>query len=188
MSSPFRAAAVDRYMAGRAEVHVPSVAVPRVSTGVYVLMVLLSGLILFAAIGQMPVYASGTAVIVHGRPGAPDGIFAAALLPAETLSHLKTGQAIHLEWGNEGERLRSTTVAVEPEIISPDRLSSRIPLGEMGTRVVFVLNGPVAVVFAPLDPSTGESYLGSVVQANVEIATRPLLALVPPFDRWLGTD
>ena len=77
-------------------------------------------LVAFAAIVRMPTYVPGVAVVVQGRPADPSGVYAALLLPSERLARLHPGQPAYLDLGQDGARLRTTTVAVEPDIISPD--------------------------------------------------------------------
>jgi len=185
MTTPFRAAAIERYQAGRTETALLALGLPRVAPIAYALVALSVTLVTLAAIVRMPEYAPGVAVVVQGRPGDANGVYAALLLPAETLPRLQLGQPAYLDLGQEGARVRSATVAVEPDAISPDALASRLALGEMGRRSMFVLGGPVAVAYAPLEQDSATNYLGGVILVNVEVGTRPVLALVPPFDRLL---
>lgn len=185
MSVPFRESAVAHYRAGRAETALLSLGLPPVTAAVYALAALVFGLVALASVVRVPTYAPGLAVVVQGRPGDADGVFAAALLPADTLPRLRPGQAAFVDLGKDGERIHSATVAVESDLVTPDALPSRVPLGEMGRRAMFILSGPVAVAYAPLDPTLGTDYVGGVVQVNVEIGTRRVLALAPPFDRFL---
>ena len=185
MSTPFRAAALERYQAGRAEAALLSLGLPRVAPIAWALLAFSIALLALSIFVRMPTYVPGVAVVVQGRPGDADGVYAALLLPAESLSKLHPGQPAYLDLGQDGARLRSTTVALEPDVISPDGLSSRLTLGELGRRSMFVLGGPVAVAYAPLDQPSASDYLGGVILVNVEIGARPVLALVPPFDRLL---
>jgi len=183
VSSPFRAAAVERYQAGRGEPVLLSLGLPRVAPVAFALLALFGALVAFAVVVRVPTYVPGVAVVVQGRPGDTSGVYAALLLPADSLSRLHLGQPAYLDLGQDGTRLRSETVALEPDVISPDGLSSRLALGEIGRRAMFILSGPVAVAYAPLEQPTASDYLGGVIQVNVEIGSRPVLALVPPFDR-----
>jgi hypothetical protein len=183
VSSPFRSAAVERYHAGRGAAVLLSLGLPPVAPVALALLALFGALVAFAAVARIPVYVPGVAVVVQGRPGDTSGVYAALLLPADSLSRLQPGQPAYLDLGQDGARLRSETVALEPDVISPDGLASRLSMGELGRRAMFILSGPVAVAYAPLDQAAAGDYLGGVIQVNVETGSRPVLALVPPFDR-----
>ena len=83
MSTPFRAAALERYQAGRAEAALLSLGLPRVAPIAWALLAFSIALIALSLVVRMPSYVPGVAVVVQGRPGDADGVYAALLLPAE---------------------------------------------------------------------------------------------------------
>jgi hypothetical protein len=178
MSVLFRAAAVDRYRAGQAQAAIPSLVLPRPALAAVAPGALLLAVVGLAAFSHIPVYVPGSAVLIHGSPTEPNGTYAAALLPAESLPRLQSGQPVYLDIGTDGSRLRTAIVEIEPEVISPDAIAERLRLGAMGSRSVMLFSGPVAVAYAPLETSNAADYVGAVVPVKVEIDRRSYLALM----------
>jgi hypothetical protein len=178
VSVPFRAAAVDRYRAGQAQAAIPALLLPRPTLASVALGALLLVIVGLGAFSRIPVYVAGSAVIVNGAPTDPNGVYAAALLPAESLPRLQQGQPVYLDIGADGSRVRTATVGVEAEVVGPDAIAERLRLGPMGSRSVVLLSGPVAVAYAPLEMSNAADYVGGVVPVKVEVDRRSFLALM----------
>ena len=189
----FRAAAVERYRARRDVVAATWLRLPRAPLALWLLMTLLVVGVGAAWVVRLPIYASGVAVVLDrsaAGSGQSDGVVVAALLPGENLASLRPGQPLYLQLGPDGQRLRRTVDAVDAEVVSPDALPARLSLGPLSKGVVIVLGGPVAVARARLEPLppplAASSYVGSVLPVQIEVGTRRVVALIPPFDRLLG--
>ncbi|HEY3080261.1 MAG TPA: hypothetical protein VGM69_10170 [Chloroflexota bacterium] len=198
MSAPrpgvvFRAAAVERYQARRAAAGASWLRLPRAPLALWLLVALLLTGVVAAWVARVPVYVTGVAVVLEpaaAEPGERADVFVAALLPGESLASLRPGQPLYLQLGADGQRLRRTVAAVDPEVVSPDALPARLGLGSLNRGVVMLLGGPVVVARAALEPLpppfAASAYVGSVLPVKVEVGRRRVVALIPPFDRLLG--
>jgi hypothetical protein len=186
MSIPFRAAAVDRYRARRAENAAPALSLPRTRTATWLVGGLLVGVMAMAWFIRLPVYVPGVAVIVDS----PQGPQIATLVAADSLPRLQVGQAVHVAIGGNNQRLHRTITQLDGASLSPDDVPRRLALSELARGMVVMLDGPTTIAFAPLESVPGQypakAYVGSVVRADVEVGTRSILGLVPPFDRLAG--
>ena len=157
-----------------------------------IVLVLVAVALVGAWLTEVPVYASGSAVVVAAPPAAAGGDFGdgqaesdvmvVAFVPSDSLGRLRVGQTLWLSHRASGERISQPIVAVEPEVRSPNAARQRFGLGG-GT--ADELSGPVAVAvaqFAPQPRTPGlstDAYLGGVYDASVEIGSRRVLTLLP---------
>jgi hypothetical protein len=177
-SSVFRPEALRRYGGEYDRAVLPRLVSPRTFLALWALL----GLLLAAGGGawaaRVPQYASGTAVIVPPERGGPDGgaLTAVAFLPPEHLARLRPGQTAFLDLEGPGQRAARPIVAVAPEILGPDAARQRF-----GADVASFVTRPAAVATvdpAPLPGGSAGAYPGSVYQAEVQVGSRRLLALV----------
>ncbi len=190
--SIFRVEAVRRYAQHRETAVLPRFISPRTFLGLWVLTGLLAvsgGLACFA---QVPVYASGSAIVVDAQNsklrGVPDDVVVMAFLPPEYRSHLEVGQQLFLHFSPTGERLRRSIIAVEPEIYSPVAAQRRFGLAPGAALAVA---HPAAVALAQLEPlpagAPASAYLGSIGRVDVEVGSRRIISLLPFVDQFVGS-
>ena len=189
--SIFRTDAVHRYAGGRQTTVLPQLISPRTFAYLWVLLGLLglsSGIAWFT---KIPIYATGSAVVVRWRkPLTPThsplvtSIVVAAFLSPQSLSHLYTSKQVflQLEGLSQSEGSRSV-LQVLPNILSPDAIQH---LFTLNSAVALQINQPAAVVILPLEPLPSglpdSAYLGNVGQIKTEIGTRRLISFLP----WIG--
>jgi hypothetical protein len=185
--SIFRVEAVRRYAQHRETAVLPRFVSPRTFRCLWVLTGLLAvggGLASFA---QVPVYASGSAIVVDARnnklQGMPDDVVV-ALLPPEHHSHFEVGQQLFLHFPPTAERLRRSIIAVELEIYSPVAAQRRFGLAPGAALAVA---HPAAVALAQLEPlpagAPASAYLGSIGRVDVEVGSRRIISLLPFVDQ-----
>jgi hypothetical protein len=194
MQSPyrsiFRAEAVRRYMQSRERVVLPRFIAPRILFGLWVLL----GLLAAAGAGiwfvRVPVYISGSAVVVAEEgpaPGSPAGVMAIVFLPPEAHARLHAGQALFLTFDSAGQPLERSIAAVDPDISSPASVQQRFALGPGAASAV---SGPSAVVTARLAPlpmgMSALAYVGSTGRADVQVGSRRIGSLLPLVGRFFG--
>lgn len=187
--SIFRVDAVRHYAASKEKAVLPRIVAP----GTMIYLWILIGLLLCAGIitwnTQVPVYASGSAVIVTERdeksPVAQDNTFFLVSVPPEYLSRLHAGQRLFLRSGSTNVMASRPIVAVEPEISSPDALQRRFNLSAGAASAI---TRPSAVAIASLEPPPSglpvSTYTGSVYEADVEIGTRRAISFLPLVNRF----
>src|SRR5262245_45913348 len=104
----FRAEAVQRYWQRRDKVVLPRLASPATVRFLWIVLGLLIASGFIAWFAQVPVYASGLAVVVDGQgtnPSIPGEVLIVAFLPPQHRTRLSTGQPIFLRLHAEGEPL-----------------------------------------------------------------------------------
>jgi hypothetical protein len=183
-SSIFRDEAVQHYLQGSEKTSVPCLTTPQTFLGLWVLL----GVLLAGGFGawfvQVPVYASGPAVLItwDGQPGALQGaMVVVALIPAQQRSSLRLGQTLILSDDASGEQLRLPIVALEPDPILAEAAQERFGLkGE----AIPAFRQAAIVTIARLEQvpaASAHSY-----RADVEIGSRRILSLIPLIGRFLA--
>jgi len=185
----FRNNAVQAYLQGRQETVLPRFVSPRTFLFLWALLALLVAGGFMAWLTEVPVYASGPAVIVEGKAtrGAVRGEAAVLILiPAEERERLRAGQRMFLRMG-ERERRISPIVAVAAEVLSPVEVQKRYGLAPAASQAV---TRPTIVAIAPLQTEQGglpaAAQVGSVYSAEVEVGARRVLSFLPGINRVFG--
>ncbi len=188
--SIFRVEAVRRYTQHRETAVLPRFVSPRTFLGLWVLFGLLAvsgGLAWFA---RVPVYTSGPAIVVDARDNKlqemPDDVLVVAFFPPENRSRLEVGQRLFLQFPPNGERLRRSIIAIEPEIYSPVAAQRRFALEPSA---VLAVAHPAAVALARLEPVPAgvpaPGYVGSIGRVDIEVGSRRIVSLLPFIDQFL---
>ena len=179
--SIFRSDAVRRYIQGKEKSVLPRFISPRTFICLWFLLGLLMFSGFFAWFVKIPVYASGSAVVVDWSNNSQyfqDDVAVVAFVPAENLSHLNVGQTMFLN--TTRERLRSSIIVIEPKIINPATAQNRFALTSGAAAVI---TQPVAVSigrFKPMSPDFSTStYIGSIYNVDIEIGSRRVISLLP---------
>ena len=186
--SIFREDAVRRYVAGQEKTVLPQLVSPRTFTYLWVLLSLLGASSAIAWFTRIPVYASGSAVVVRWRDKPEDSqrIVVAAFLPPDSLSRLQQTQTVVLRLDGLGDGLseayddRRPILKVQPNILSPDAIQQQFALNPS---VAQQINQPAAIAIVPLEPIASglpaAAYLGSVGRVEAEVGTRRLISFLP---------
>lgn len=188
--SIFRNDAVRRYVESREKSVLPRLVSPRTFIYLWFLLGLLGMSSIVAWFARVPMYASGSAIVVRwkSKKNTPENIVVAAFFPPHYLPKLRTAQKLFLHFDTMGvggvsrneNRLSRSVIVVDPEISSPDVIQKQFALHSGAAQRI---TQPAAVVFAQLDPiPTGLSasaYLGSVGRADVEVGSQRAVSLLP---------
>lgn len=183
--SIFREDVIRRYGNGQENV-LPQLVSPRTFAYLWMLLGVLGASSAIAWFTRIPVYATGSAVVVPWRdnPNRSNQIVVAAFLPPQFLSALQSSQevALQLEGLGQNKEFRSP-LQVQPNILSPDAIQQQFALN---LSVAQQINQPAAVAILPLEPIasglSNSAYLGSVGQVRIEVGTRWLISFLP----WIG--
>ncbi len=182
----FRVVAVQRYRQRREQAVLPRAIAPRTFVCLWLLLGLLAAGGILACLTPVPTYASGPAIVIYSQDD-PEGMRGQVLVfgfvPPEHLPHVQVGQRVFLHVDSMHERLTSSVVAVEPQLVSPAAVRQRFaPDGG----AALVISQPAVVVMTRLQvlPAAmpAATYSGSVGHVDVEVGSRQLLSLVP----WIG--
>lgn len=193
--SIFREEAIRRYAESKEKAVLPRLVSPQTFAYLWFLLGLLSASGLVAWFTRVPLYASGSAVVVclndelNDKTHRCDGeIVVAAFFPPQHLSRLQTAQKLFLSFdddtgiggGSRNEnRLGRPIIAVEPKIMSPDAIHKQFALNAQ----TVMITQPAAVAIAPLEPLPtilpASAYLGSVGRVKTEVGSRRIATLLP---------
>lgn len=177
--SIFRYRAVKHYLEGKEQEVLPRFISPRSFFVLWIVFMLLLGSVVVSAyLVQLPIYASGPAIVVEGK-GADKGRIVVAFLPPSHLEDLQEGSELLLRLGPEDERISREVTDIETEVLSPSKANERFDLQDAERTSI---EGPAAVAMAPVGNLPGElsrsSYEGGVYQAEVEVDTQRVISLV----------
>ena len=180
--SLYRENALKHYREGRDRDVLPRLVAP---SAFLLLWLLLGVLVLFGLLAwslQIPVYATGSGVLMGGDQ--PDQVRAVIFLPAQHLSSLHPGQRVQLSIGSAHVNEQAPIVSIEPGLLSPQAASQRYGLG---SEAGLLVQQPSVAVIVKLDPQLAPGLsAGTLVQAKIQIGSQPLLALLSLFGSSIG--
>jgi hypothetical protein len=195
--SIFRTDAIRRYVASREEAVLPRWVSPRTFLYLWFLLGLLLVSSLAAWFAKVPVYVSGSAIVVRSRgesQGDLDHLVVAIFFPAQNRPRLQVDQRVVLHFEGiqdapNNHNFSRSILAVEPAILSPDAAQKRFDLSS-GT--ASTITQPVVVAIASLEPSPkslpASVYLGSVGKAEVVVGSQRILSLFPLIGSLIQND
>lgn len=180
--SIFRAEAYKRYLEGKEKAVLPRF----VSPPVFVTFWLLSGLLFICACiawsAQIPVYASGDAVVVHRTfdiPNISDDVVAVAFFSPETLPRLRVGTPVFLRREPSDDRLARDILAVQSKVSGPDEAIRGFGLGNGAAQRITKPAAVAIVRFAPLPGGLpADAYVGAIYRAEMQVGSRRVLSLL----------
>lgn len=190
--SIFRDDAIRRYAQGKEQAILPRLVSPQTFTYLWFLLGLLTLSSIIAWFTKVPVYTTGSAVVVRLNDPLNDNthrrdekIAVVAFFPPQYLSKVQTTKKMFLSFDAMGApngessatRLSRSIITVEPKIISPDIIQKQFALNAQ------VATQPSVVAIAQLEPIPNNlpasTYLGSVGHAKVEVGSQRLVSLLP---------
>jgi hypothetical protein len=176
----FRERAIQHHL-HRHEKHVlPGFVSPPVFLFLWIIIGLSAVLLSLAWNTRIPVYISGTGMIVQ-RGQYP---IALLLIPSEQLHSIHRGQPVQLHVGSSDQLANYSITSVAPVLLSPDEIRRQYHLD--GTLALLVTQ-PAVVVEVKLDSALFTSqYLGSVVKAEVQIGSQKVLSVLPLVGPMMG--
>jgi hypothetical protein len=186
----FRVDAMRRYMQSREEPVLPRLVSPPVFMYLWLLLGLLVAIGLLTWFARVPVYASGSAVVVdssNSLPSARDEALVVAFVPPEHLWRLRVGQLLLLQFDERSKRLEAQIMAVELGVSSPEMARRRFGLSE---GAALAITEPSVIALARLKVlSSGlpaAAYVGSKYRAKIEVASRRVISLLPLIGQFFG--
>ncbi len=176
--SIFRPDAARRYAQGKETAVLPRLIAPPTFALLWIVLATLALGLLASWFVQIPIFATGTAVIIQDPSPKPDGVALVAFLPAANLPNLAAGQSIYWRPPGSGERVGQTVTAVSPKVMSPAEISKAYPasVGSAITQPSVVLTATLETAVLGSDPG---SQLGALYPIDIEIDTRSILSLLP---------
>ncbi|HZO75821.1 MAG TPA: hypothetical protein VFB60_26720 [Ktedonobacteraceae bacterium] len=182
----FRAKALEQHAFRWEKTILPRVVAPRFFLFLWILLGLLLSATFFAWLAQVPMYATGTGIVLAQGSTASirgDEAVAAVFLPATPSPKVQAGATVLLSIGSTIQ-LRTTVLAVQPAVMSPNDIRQRYLLSNTPLSAI---TEPSRVVFVGLGSTMPtQTYAGSLVSALVQVGTRRVLSLLPGFNQLIG--
>lgn len=181
--SIFRTEAVERHIAAREKSIWPRFIRPRVFLFLWILfgLLLLAGVLTWFA--QVPIYASGTAVVAQANPATSESeiTMIAFLVPSVLeLERLQVGESIYIFLEEESEPVELVISQVEPDVLTPEMVREKFLLTD--ELMQFVVGDAAVVQIMPpaeLDNRPITTHVGSRYRVDVEIGSQRVVSLIP---------
>lgn len=177
-NSFFRRDAMRSYRQSQSQPVFPRLVAPK---GFLFLWVLLGLLVIASSVSwaaQVPLFASGFAVVIETEGGPGQQLL--IVLPAQYLPSLHRGQKVVIELLEGRAQWVSTISSVVPEVQPPGTVESNFVIPACA---VSRMGQPVALSLAKWEPigegSLSADYVGSIYDARVEVGARRLISFLP---------
>ncbi|GAC1448565.1 MAG: hypothetical protein NVS2B12_35830 [Ktedonobacteraceae bacterium] len=155
----------------------PRIIAPPVFLFFWALLIILTLAGVVAWLGQIPLYVTGTGVVLDKNTfpdGGRDEAVAVVLLTATEASKVHAGFSAQVSIGSTGPQLMRTIDFVSPGILSPD---------EVHRRYGIEMSDPSRLVSLKLGHDISRLvYAGSPVRVQIQVGSRRLLSLFPIFN------
>ena len=175
----FRSKTLQKYMQNREKSVLPRIVAPPVFAFSWIVLTLLIAAGIAAWLGQVPSYITGSGIILNTSSIAKqgDGATAAILLPANAISYIRPGLPVQIQVGQAGPQLHRIIDRVSQNLLSP---------GAVRQKYGFEVTDPSLVATVELGPTVSRYlYIGSPIQAQIQIGSQSLLTLFPGVDGLL---
>ena len=165
-------------MQAKAQTVLPRFIAPPVPLCLWLLLSCLLTVSVLAWCTRVPVYRNGVATVVDSNFANEELIV--AFFPPESKSEMKAGQKLSLKLDPGGPPLVRTIASIEPGVLSPAEARRKFNLEKTAAQTY---QFPAAVAIArlgkPNEALPTSAYEGAVVEAQVEVGSQRLLALLP---------
>ena len=146
---------------------------------------------LFAWFAQVPIYVSGSGIMLASGASADTlqseygNMVAIMFLPPEQSAQIRAGQPVDMQIGSTSMHIQGRIAQVEPGITSPDAVRQRYGLNGASA---LLITQPSIVAIIKLDPAlSSTAYAGSLLTARVETGSQRLIALLLGSGQFLGS-
>jgi hypothetical protein len=180
----FRPEALRRRGEARNQPTLPRFTTPFANVCLWLLIGLLAVGAVAAAAASVPVFASGSALVVPGKQiGSTQPVVALAVLPASGVRP-QPGDRVSLRIG--GVRFQRSVASVEPGVVSPAEAQTRFGLS---ADTAAMIGQPSVIAVVPIEPLPGtdpaSDYMGSAGQINIRTGSQRLGSFLPIVGRFL---
>ena len=170
----FRARAMKEYMQRQEKDILPRFLSPYITILSYLLLLLLLLVGLLAWWGEVPLFISGSGVVLTKGPAHTSRKIIVIFLPAKYVSYIHSGADVELYVEPAGRQFSSTIKSVEAQIINPDEARKRYLLNDNTAQVI--TQPSVAATLLPGVTSAPHLDTGDLVGAQVRVGSQHILS------------
>ncbi|GHO82094.1 hypothetical protein [Dictyobacter formicarum] len=132
--------------------------------------------------GQIPLFAT-TSGIVLGQKTAREAAGMYIFIPASQLNVVQVGMPVRVHVGINGPDFTTTVESVTQKVLAPADIRQQFNPGSNGWSVV---QEPSIVARIKMVPALSlKAFAGSVISAQIQVGTRPVLALIPGIGQFV---
>jgi len=174
--SIFRGQALQKYRQNQEKSVLPRFIAPSAFLFFWMLLIILMSAGIISWLGQIPLYVTGSGVVLDKTPlphQSSDDATAVILLTAIDAAHVHAGLSSQVQIGSTGLQLTRVVSAVSPAILSPNEAHKLYGI---------TMTDPALVISLSLGPTISRKiYAGSPVHVQIQIGSRRLISLFPFF-------
>lgn len=186
--SIFRQRAIDKYMQRREINVILRLVSPRMFTFLWILLLLTvaAGGLVWSI--QEPITVQGKGIVAMPKTAAgtkAQGIVVLLLFSPDQQANLKVGLPVTINIATPTATITFNTSirTIETGVMSPVAINTQLNLQQT---LAPTISGPSIVAIAPVEPmSLAQTYLGSQVQAQVQIGSQSALSMLPGYSTVL---
>jgi hypothetical protein len=182
----FRPEAVRRYAEAREQPVLPKFVSPRIMAALWAIVVLLILSVVAVWFTNMPVYASGPAIVVdtENKPvNIEEGTALLVLLPPEAQPALEEGKTILIRVNDSSQPLERKIVTFTKDASEANSILEEFALSN---HPAVVKAQPAAVAIVRLEDiqrnMPTDDYIGTIFRADIQVGSRRIASLLPLVD------
>ena len=178
----FREKAIQKYVQSREKNVLPRLVSPPTFALLWIILVMMIATGLVSWLGQTPRYVTASGLIPPDKSAAgtqgKDEAVAIIFLPATSPLQVRAGMPAQVQIGSAGLQVTGTIGTIEPTVLSPSQIHQLYTLE---------VTDPAFVATIKLGSNiSGRLFAGSPVQAQIQVGSQRLLALLPFFGTLLS--
>lgn len=181
--SPYRERALKHYSQQQQETVLPRLISLRLAVVLWIVLTILLVAVVVSWFGQIPLFTT-TSGIVLGQKTAHEAAGVYIFIPASQVNVVQVGMPVRVHIGTNGPDFTTTVESVTQKVLAPADVRQQFNPGSNSWSVV---QEPSIVAKIKTVPALSlKTFAGSVISAQVQVGTRPVLALIPGIGQFVG--
>ncbi|GCE23454.1 hypothetical protein [Dictyobacter kobayashii] len=181
--SPYRERALKHYSQQNQEAVVPRLISLRTAAVLWIVLAVLLIAVVVSWFGQIPMFTTASGIVL-GQKTAHEAQGVYIFIPANQLNTIQAGMPVRVQVGLNGPDFTTTVESVDKKVMTPTDARQQFNLGSSGWGVIE--EPSVVVTVKNSSANLLKSFAGSVINAQIQIGTRPVLSLIPGISQFVG--
>ncbi|GLV54537.1 hypothetical protein KDH_13840 [Dictyobacter sp. S3.2.2.5] len=181
--SPYRERALKHYSQQQQEVVVPRLISLRLAAVLWIALAVLLVAVVASWFGRIPLFATTSGIVLGQKTGQQAaGMY--IFIPASQVDAVQVGMPVLVHIGTSGPAFTTTVESVTKNALAPTDLRRQFDAGSNGWNVV--QEPSIVVKIKTLPQLSLKALAGSALTAQIQVGTRPVLALIPGIGQFVG--